>query len=228
MRTTVPSPTLLSYLTTLSVVPEKYVQQVGDEKFAAKPIGSGPYVLASATAGSQVGCAPTRAGGGRSRRCARRCSAPCRTSPAASSTCSRARPTWPSTSRRTPPTRSNATRSWRSCPRRPSGSPTWRFNTIKGGATNDPRVRHAIALAIDYPALIKNLQRGYAKPVNSLLTPLAFGYDTKLPTNTYDPAQARNLISQANAKGATVVMATSPSFNPQIVQAIQADLGAWA
>ena len=49
------------------------------------------------------------------------------------------------------------------------------FNTIKGGATNDPRVRHAIALAIDYTALIKNLQRGYAKPVNSLVTPLAFG-----------------------------------------------------
>jgi peptide/nickel transport system substrate-binding protein len=100
------------------------------------------------------------------------------------------------------------------------------FNTIKGGPANDPRVRHAIAAAINYAALIKNLQRGYAKQINSLLSPLAFGYDTSLPDNRYDPGTAKKLIDEAGVRGATVVMATSPSFNPQIVQAIQADLAA--
>jgi peptide/nickel transport system substrate-binding protein len=52
VRTSVPSPTLLSYLTTLSVVPEAYVKRLGDKAFAVKPIGSGPYVLTSAGAGS--------------------------------------------------------------------------------------------------------------------------------------------------------------------------------
>jgi peptide/nickel transport system substrate-binding protein len=100
------------------------------------------------------------------------------------------------------------------------------FNAIKGGPTNDPRVRQAIAAAINYDALIKNLQRGYAKPINSLLTPLAFGYDKNLPNNRYDPALAKRLLAEAGVGGQTVVMATSPSFNPQIVQAIQADLAA--
>jgi peptide/nickel transport system substrate-binding protein len=53
VRTSVPSPTLFSYLPTLSVVPEAYVKKVGDKAFAAKPIGSGPCPLASATARSR-------------------------------------------------------------------------------------------------------------------------------------------------------------------------------
>jgi peptide/nickel transport system substrate-binding protein len=84
------------------------------------------------------------------------------------------------------------------------------FNTIKGGPANDPRVRHVIVAAINYEALIKNLQRGYAKPINSLLSPLAYGSDTSLPDNRYDPATAKILIDEAGVRVATVGMATSP------------------
>jgi len=226
VRTSVPSPTLLSYLTTLSVVPEAYVKKVGDKEFAAKPIGSGPYVLASATAGSEIVLRvnPTWWG----------------PSPQVRSAVFRAVPNVASRvadlqSRKadlvttlTPDAADQITRD----PKLSIlSTPTERvayvaFNTINGGAVNDPRVRHAIAAAINYDALIKNLQRGYAKPINSLLSPLAFGYDTSLPDNRYDPATANRLIDEAGVRGATVVMATSPSFNPQIVQAIQADLAA--
>ncbi|GLY87260.1 ABC transporter substrate-binding protein [Actinoallomurus iriomotensis] len=226
IHTAQPAPTLLTYLTTLSVVPERYVRKVGDEKFAARPIGSGAYVFVSATAGSQV---ELRANPlwwhGR---------------PGVRAAVFRAVPNVASRvvdlqSRKadlatglTPDAADQIKRDPRLAV---LSTPTERiaylaFNTIKGGPANDPRVRRAVAAAIDYRALIENLQRGYAKPINSLLTPLAFGYDTKLPAAGYDPAAARRLVAEAGAKGATVVMATSPSFNPQIVQAIQANLAA--
>jgi peptide/nickel transport system substrate-binding protein len=226
VRTSVPSPTVLSYLTTLSVVPEAYVKKVGDKMFAVKPIGSGPYVLASATAGSQIvldanprwwGPAPQvrsavfRAVANVASRVAdlqsRKADLVTTLTPDATDQITRD----PKLSILATPTERIAYVA---------------FNTINGGPANDPRVRHAIAAAINYDALIKNLQRGYGKPINSLLSPLAFGYDTGLPDNRYDPTTAKRLVDEAGVRGATVVMATSPSFNPQIVQAIQADLAA--
>ena len=226
VHTAQPAPTLLTYLTTLSVVPEHYVRQVGDEKFAAKPIGSGPYVFGSATAGSEVTVKANPLWWGP------------RTSVRAA--VFRAVPNVASRvvdlqSRKadlaTTLTPDAADQVERDPKLAVLSTPTERiaylaFNTIKGGPATDPRVRRAIAAAIDYTALIKNLQRGYARPTNSLLTPLAFGYDKALPDDRYDPATARRLIAQAGATGKTVVMDTSPSFNPQLVQAIQADLAA--
>lgn len=54
IRTKYPSPTLLTYLTTLSVVPEAYVKKVGNAQFNLRPMGSGPYAFVSAIPGSQV------------------------------------------------------------------------------------------------------------------------------------------------------------------------------
>ena len=98
------------------------------------------------------------------------------------------------------------------------------FNTIKGGPTNDPRVRQAISMAIDYSSLISELEQGYAKRVNSVLTPLAVGYPTALPDYTFDKAKAKALVAQAGDTGKTIVMATSPTYDPQIVQSIQANI----
>jgi peptide/nickel transport system substrate-binding protein len=57
-----------------------------------------------------------------------------------------------------------------------------------------------------------------------VLTPLAVGYPKALHDYAYDPAKAKSLVKQAGAKGKTVVMATSPTYDPQIVQVIQANL----
>jgi peptide/nickel transport system substrate-binding protein len=100
------------------------------------------------------------------------------------------------------------------------------FNTIKGGATDTPAVRQAITMAIDYKSLISDLEQGYAQPVNSVLTPLSEGYPKSLPGYTYDPAKAKALVQQAGATGQTIVMATSPTYDPTIVQSIQADIQA--
>jgi peptide/nickel transport system substrate-binding protein len=226
IRTAQPAPTLLTYLTTLSVVPQHYVEKVGEERFAAKPVGSGPYMLESATAGSQVALKanPLWWGPRTSVRAAVFRAVPSVASRVVDLQSRKA-------DLATTLTPDAADQIKRDPKLAVLSTPTERiaylaFNTIKGGPANDPRVRRAIAAAIDYNALIKNLQRGYAKPINSLLTPLAFGYDKALPDDRYDPATARRLVAEAGAKGRTVVMDTSPSFNPQIVQAIQADLGA--
>jgi peptide/nickel transport system substrate-binding protein len=219
-----PAPTLLTYLTTLSVVPEKYVTRVGDQKFAARPIGSGAFIFDKATPGSQVTLkANPRWWHGRT-------SVRAAVFRAVPNVASRVVDLQSRKADLATGLTPDAADQIKRDPRLAVlSTPTERiaylaFNTIKGGPADGPRVRRAIADAIDYNALIKNLQRGYAKPINSLLTPLAFGYDKALPNDRYDPAAAKSLIGQAGAKGKTVVMDTSPSFNPQIVQAIQANL----
>ncbi|MCI2416941.1 ABC transporter substrate-binding protein [Saccharopolyspora sp. K220] len=226
VRTSVPSPTLLSYLTTLSVVPQAYVQRVGDKKFAVAPIGSGPFVLQSATAGSEVvlQANPRWWGPPTQIRTAVFRAVPNMASRVADLQSRKA-------DLATTLTPDAADQIRRDPKLAILSTPTERvayvaFNAIGGGPTNDPRVRKAIAEAIDYDALIHNLQRGYAQPINSMATPLAFGYDTSLPNNKHDPEDAKRLLREAGAVGAKLVMATSPSFDPQVVQAIQADLAA--
>jgi peptide/nickel transport system substrate-binding protein len=226
VRTAVPSPTLLSYLTTLSVVPQDYVKRVGDKQFAVQPIGSGPFVLQSATAGSEVVLQANPRWWGPPTQLR---TAVFRAVPNVASRIADLQSRKADLATTLTPDAADQIR------RDPKlailSTPTERvaylaFNTIKGGPTNDPLVRKAIAEAIDYDALIKNLQRGYAQPINSMATPLAFGYDPSLPDNRHDPGDAKRLIQQAGATGATLVMATSPSFDPQVVQAIQGDLAA--
>jgi peptide/nickel transport system substrate-binding protein len=52
----VPTPTAPIYLGFLAgyIIPKKYMQQVGDEGFLAKPIGAGPYRLADYQRGSRI------------------------------------------------------------------------------------------------------------------------------------------------------------------------------
>lgn len=224
IRTKYPSPTLLTYLTTLSVVPEAYVKKVGDARFNLHPMGSGPYAVVSTIPGSQV--------------VLKRNDTWWRPRPPIRSVTFRAVPSAASrvadlTSGKadiadsmTPDT---AIQMKSASNLNVLSAPTERvsylaFNTLKGGPTDDPRVRKAISLAIDYQSLIDALEQGYAKRVNSVLTPLAAGYPKALRNYAYDPAEARRLITQAGARGKTVVMATSPTYDPQIVQVIQANL----
>ncbi|MFI6344375.1 ABC transporter substrate-binding protein [Streptomyces sp. NPDC050560] len=222
LTTKYPSPTLLTYLTTLSVVPEAYVKKVGNAKFNLRPMGSGPYVLQNAISGSQVQLRrnehwwsqrpPIRAVTFRA--------VPSPASRVADLTSGKA----DIADAMTP---DNAIQMKSASNLKVLSSPTERvsylaFNALKGGPTNDPRVRRAISLAIDYKSLISALEQGYAKQVNSVLTPLAEGYPKALKNYAYDPAEARDLVRRAGARGKTVVMATSPTYDPQIVQVIQA------
>ena len=93
---------------------------------------------------------------------------------------------------------------------------------------DDVRVRQAIARAIDTKSIVEAVTFGYGVPANSTLPNALTYYDAELPAIPYAPEEARALLEEAGAVGASVeVMITSgSSYNTQIAQLLQAQLGA--
>ncbi len=87
---------------------------------------------------------------------------------------------------------------------------------VTNKALADPRVRTAIAKAIDRAALVKVTYAGFAKgvePVEALCMKeqLGCGYTKLVPA--YDPAGAKNLLAEAGyADGFDVVISTFPRY----------------
>lgn len=219
-----PSPTLLSYLTTLSIVPQDYVEEVGDEGLNENPVGSGPYQVASATSGSSITLErnPEFWGEEPSIEEVTFAAVPDVASRVSNLQSGQAQLV-------TGLTADQAGQLDGSDDLTVLSAPTERvaylaINVLGDTPTQDPDVRRAISLAINYDAIIENLLGGYASPVGTVLTPLALGYPEELETNEYDPEQAQQLIEDAGVSGVEIDFPTSPSFDPQVVQAIQSDL----
>ena len=70
------------------------------------------------------------------------------------------------------------------------------FN-LRDPILKDVRVRQALAYAIDRRPLLEYLQRGFARPANSLLPPESWAYNGDVPAYDHDPARARQLLEQA-------------------------------
>jgi peptide/nickel transport system substrate-binding protein len=225
IKTKYPSPTLLSYLTTLSVVPEAYVKKVGNSAFNLHPVGSGPYEFVSSTPGSEVKVKRNPGYWGPKPQIA---TVDFRAVPEIATRVADLQSGQAQLADSMTP---DNVAQLKSAGLQTLSAPTERvsylaFNTIHGGPTNSPVVRQAISEAIDYSALDQSLEKGYASPVNSVATPLNVGYPKSLPDYKYNPAQAKAMIKQAGAAGQTVIMATSPTYDPTIIQAIQANLQA--
>lgn len=73
------------------------------------------------------------------------------------------------------------------------------FNT-RDPLLKDPRVRRAIALAIDRPLLIRSLWRGEARLAESLLPPEHWAWTGDTAQHPYDPSAARALLDAAGYK----------------------------
>ena len=224
ITTSSPSPTLLSYLTTLAIVPAKYVETVGNERFNVHPIGSGPYKLRNWRQGSEVdldanphywkGTSPFahiifRAVPNDASRVADLQSGKADLALAL-----------------TPDdTRIVTSQSGLQVLATPTERVAYiALNALGDTPTKSVQVRRAIGYAINYTAIIKNILGGYGKPVKEVLTPYSFGYDTHIPGFTYDPAKAKKLWDSSGYKNQTMTFITSPAYNQVIVQAIQGDL----
>lgn len=62
---------------------------------------------------------------------------------------------------------------------------------------NDVRVRQALNYAVDVDAIISALYLGYATPLATAVGSASFGYDPSITPYPYDPAKARELLTEA-------------------------------
>lgn len=226
IETSAPSPTLLSFLTTLSIVSQAYVEKVGNAQVNLKPMGSGPYLMKSTIPGSQVILV--------------RNNSYWKGKPAIATVVFRA---VPAVAVRVADLQSGRAqlvttlgvdqaiqlKSMRSV--QVLATPTERvaylaMNVLGNTPTKNLKVRQAIVAAINYDSLIKNLVGDYGTRVNAVLTPLSFGYPKDATPLTYDPQRAKSLLAEVGTPNPVIKFPTSPAFNPQIVQAIQSDLQA--
>src|SRR5262245_59419693 len=91
----------------------------------------------------------------------------------------------------------------------------------------DQRLRQAISLAIDRNVIIKELLKGYGRPVDSPVPPGLICHTT-LPAKTYDPEKARQILKQAGMSNVSVDIVLMKDFYPkqlEITQAVAAMLG---
>jgi peptide/nickel transport system substrate-binding protein len=76
----------------------------------------------------------------------------------------------------------------------------FKMNTA-GSILEDIRLRQAIVHAIDVNAIAETIYAGLATPANALVGPSAVGYNPDLPAPTYDPEQAKQLVTEAGGTG---------------------------
>jgi len=65
----------------------------------------------------------------------------------------------------------------------------------------DKRVREAVSLALDRPAMMKGLWGGTALPLNGQVTPGVAGFTPGLPDLKFDPERAKQLFAEAGFPG---------------------------
>lgn len=87
----------------------------------------------------------------------------------------------------------------------------------------DPKVRHAIYLAVDEDTIIKNVMNGCAFEMNSVITENYIGY-TPVEREKYDPEQAKALLAEAGYPDGFEVTMDAPNDrymnDAQIAQAV--------
>jgi peptide/nickel transport system substrate-binding protein len=79
----------------------------------------------------------------------------------------------------------------------PGGNVSYLGFNLRDRALSDPRVRRAIALAIDREAIVRTIWKGHADVVESILPPGSWAAATDLQRLRPDPARARRLLDEA-------------------------------
>jgi peptide/nickel transport system substrate-binding protein len=80
---------------------------------------------------------------------------------------------------------------------------------LKDKALSDPRIRKAIAHAINRDEIISHRFGGMASPANSILSPLNWAYSKDLKQYKYDPEKAKALLKEAGSENINLSHKTS-------------------
>ncbi len=81
--------------------------------------------------------------------------------------------------------------------RMPGDTNYWFTMNMKLPVFQDPRVRQAMAYAVNRDEMLKALYRGLGTTVQSPIHPSLWQYDKQLKGYTFDPAKARQLLAEA-------------------------------
>jgi peptide/nickel transport system substrate-binding protein len=102
------------------------------------------------------------------------------------------------------------------------------FDTTKGGAVANKRVRQAIAQAVNMESIIKKLLDGNGILLGVNYTKEQFGYDPSIKPYAYNPERAKKLLAEAGYSQGFELVLHSPSGrylnDKEIAEAIVGDL----
>ena len=95
---------------------------------------------------------------------------------------------------------------------------------------NDPRVREAVSLAINRPAMLEGLFEGISTPAEGILSPAVLHARTGILNYEYDPGRARELLAEAGYADGVNVTFSVPSIDrftrpATVIQQDLADVG---
>src|SRR5579859_233867 len=95
---------------------------------------------------------------------------------------------------------------------------------------DNPKVRHALRLAIDTDQVLAGAYNGTVRPAYALMAPGLLGYWADAPKPKADPAAAKKLLAEAghpNGFKCTLTLMSKPTYQAigQIVQALLGEVG---
>ena len=201
IKTKAPYPDLLALLhLSGAIIPPKYFQSVGKERFAREPNGTGPYRFGSWRRDVQVTLqANERYWGGK----------PAfgefvyRPIPEAAARVAALVKGEIDVAADVPAERVKELESGRNTRvvSYPGQQIYMGLDTLKPGPLRDRRVRQALNHAIDVDAVVRDVLGGQAVRLNGPMFPTMVGYDPKLKPYSYDPERAKQLLAQAGYAG---------------------------
>lgn len=217
-------PALLAQLVKLSIVPKKVVEAVGKDAFNLKPVGSGPYKFEAWQRGVAVTLSRNDAYWGT------KGPFPVALFRAVPDSATRLANLQAGASDLVVGLDSDQLAQLKSSQRaKPLTTLTERLAYLRLNPNrppfDNPKIREAIARAVDKQGIIDGILGGQEKPIAQMLTPAHFGWADGIVGLAYDPARAKALVTEAGAAGKVAIpLTTAPFFDQRVVQAIQQQL----
>lgn len=223
--TKVPYPVLPERLAFLCMVPPKYLKEVGDQQFALKPVGTGPYKFVSWTKGDRV---VLIANENYWKGTAKIKNVIFRAIPEQATQLNELASGGVDILRYlTPDLANQVTQGGNSVATAPIIR-FWHFSMNPAYKPfDDVNFRLAIQHAINVDAIITSIFGGKAERIPAMVNPKQFGFDQSVKAPTYDPNLAKQYLAKSSYHGEPITIEHyMKGAGPAVMDAIIADLKA--
>jgi len=214
-----PYPVMLAQLVKLSIVPKHVVEKIGDDAFNAAPVGSGPYKFDRWDRGSLVALTRNADYWGDKGPFEK---AEFRAVPDAATRLADLQAG--NADLIVTLDADQAKQLEGSGSAKVLSALTERIAYLKLNPTiaplDNPKVRQAVAMAIDKQGIVEGLLGGFDKPASQMANDTYFGFVPNLKNVEFDPEGAKKIVEETGAGKTKLSFATSPVFDQRIVQAL--------